>query len=146
MKKYFSIALTVWFASIALALAAAPDKDAIMAKEKEAWQAYKDKKADDFKKFLDKDYRGVYAGGVVDLKQELEGMQKNDMKSFTLSDYTAFSDEPDVIVTTYKVTVQGTSDGKDDSGTYNCGSVWKSENGVWLVIFHTNVKAAAAAK
>ena len=144
MKKYFSLAVTVWFASIALSIAATPDKDAIMAKEKEAWQAYKDKKADDFKKLLDKDYRGVYADGVVDLKQELEGMQKNDMKSFTLSDFTAFSDEADVIVTTYKVTVQGTADGKDDSGTYNCGSVWKSEKGVWLVIFHTNVKAEAA--
>ena len=146
MKKYFSIAVTVWFASIALSIAATPDKDAIMAKEKEAWQAYKDKNADAFKKVVDKDYRGVYAEGVVDLKQELDGMQKAAMKSFTLSDYTAFSDEPDVIVTTYKVTIQGTQDGKDTSGTYNCGTVWKSENGVWMAIFHTNIKSEAAAK
>jgi len=144
MKKYFSIAVTVWFASIALSIAATPDKDAIMAKEKEAWQAYKDKNADAFKKVVDKDYRGVYAEGVVDLKQELDGMQKAAMKSFTLSDYTAFSDEPDVIVTTYKVAIQGTQDGKDTSGTYNCGTVWKAENGVWMAIFHTNIKAEAA--
>jgi hypothetical protein len=49
-----------------------------------------------------------------------------------------------VIVTTYKVAIQGTIDGKDASGTYNCGTVWKSEKGVWLAIFHTNVKAEAA--
>jgi len=143
MKKYFSLAVTVWFAGIALSLAAAPDKDAMMAKEKEAWQAFKDKKADDFKKVVDKDFRGVYAEGVVDLTQELADMQKWDMKSFALSDYTAFSDEPDVMVTTYKCTVQGTVSGKDASGTYNCGTVWKSEKGTWLAIFHTNVKAEA---
>jgi hypothetical protein len=146
MKKYFSIALTVWFASIGLSLAAAPDKDAIMAKEKEAWQAYKDKKADDFKKLVDADFKGVYAEGIMDMKAEMDAMQKWDMKSFALSDYTAFSDEPDVIVTTYKVTLVGTFDGKDAGGTFNCGTVWKSEKGVWMAIFHTNVKAETATK
>src|SRR3954454_15760516 len=141
MKKYFSLGMTVWFATIALSIAATPDKDAIMAKEKEAWQAYKDKNADGFKKLLDKDYRGVYANGIVDLKAELDEMQKSDMKSFTISDYTAFSDEPDVIVTTYKCAIQSSTGGKDTSGTYNCGTVWKMEKGVWLAIFHTNVKA-----
>ena len=146
MKKYFSLAVTVWFASIALSIAATPDKDAMMAKEKEAWQAYKDKNADGFKKLLDKDYRGVYANGIVDLKAEVDGMKTSDMKSFTISDYTAFSDEPDVIVTTYKCAVQGTENGKDSSATYNCGTVWKMENGAWMVIFHTNAKAEGSAK
>jgi hypothetical protein len=144
MKKYLSFAVMVWFASISLSIAATPDKDAIMAKEKEAWQAFKDKKADDFKKVVDQGFRGVYSDGIIDLKQEMEGMKKWDMKSFALSDFTSYSDEPDVIVTTYKVTIQGTIDGKDASGTYNCGTVWKSEKGVWLAIFHTNVKAEAA--
>jgi len=146
MKKCFSLAVTVWFAAIVVSLAAAPDKDAMMAKEKEAWQAFKDKNGDAFKKLVDKDFRGVYAEGVVNLAQELDDMQKWDMKSFALSDYTAFSDEPDVIVTTYKCTVQGTVGGKDASGTYNCGTVWKMEKDVWLAIFHTNVKAESATK
>jgi hypothetical protein len=146
MKKYFSLAVTAFFASVVLSIAATPDKDAIMAKEKEAWQAYKDKNADGFKKLLDKDYRGVYSNGIVDLKAEVDGMQKSDMKSFTISDYTAFSDEPDVIVTTYKCAVQETNNGKEDSATYNCGTVWKMENGTWMVIFHTNAKAEAAEK
>jgi hypothetical protein len=146
MKKYFSLAVTVWFAAIALSIAATPDKDAIMAKEKEAWQAFKDKKTDDFKKLIDEGFRGVYAGAIVNLTEELADMQKWDMKSFALSDFTSYSDEPDVIVTTYKVTVQGTVGGKDASGTYNCGTVWKAEKGVWLALFHTNVKVEAAAK
>lgn len=146
MKKYVSLAVTVWFASITLALAATPDKDAMMAKEKEAWQAFKDKNADAFKKLVDKDFRGVYSEGIVDLKAELDEMQTVDMKSFALSDFTSFSDEPDVIVTTYKCTIQSTVSGKDNSGTYNCGTVWKMENNVWMAIFHTNVKAEAGAK
>ena len=143
MKKYISLAVTVWFASIALAIAAAPDKDAIMAKEKEAWQAFKDKNAEAFKKVVDAGLKAVYAEGIVDLKQELEDMQKWDMKSFTISEFTSYSDEPDVVVTTYKCTVQGTVGGKDASGTYNCGTVWKSEKGVWLALFHTNVAVPA---
>src|SRR5215212_7968972 len=111
MKKYFSLAVTVWFATIALSVAATPDKDAIMAKEKEAWQAFKDKNADGFKKMVDTGFKGIYADGIVDLTQELADMQKWDMKSFALSDFASYSDEPDVIVTTYKVTIQGTVGG-----------------------------------
>ena len=85
---------------------------------------------------------GVYAEGISDMKKEMEDMQKWDMKSFAISDYKAISDEKDVMVTTYTVTIEGTFDGKDASGTYNAGSVWKLENGKWLAIFHTNVKQA----
>ena len=144
MKKYFSLAVTVWFATMALSIAATPDKDAIMARENEAWQAFKDKNADGFKKLVDKDFKGVYAEGFVTLEQELAEMKNADMKSFALSDFTSFSDEKDVIVTTYKCTMQGSNGGKDTSGTYNCGTVWKMENNVWLAVFHTNVKAETA--
>src|SRR6202140_3008246 len=126
MKKYVTCAMTALFATIAVSIAA-PDKDAMMAKETAAWQAFKDKKSDDFKKVVDKDFRGVYAEGISDMQKELSDMQKWDMKSFAISDYTAFSDEKDVIVTTYTVKLEGTYDGKDMTGTYNCGTVWKTE-------------------
>ena len=145
MKKLITYTVTALFATIAFSMAG-PDKDAMEAKEKAAWQSFKDKKADEFKKVVDKDIRCVYADGVANLEKELADMKKWDMKSFELSDYTAFSDEKDVIVTTYKVAVQGTIGGKDASGTFNCGTVWKMENNVWLAIFHTNVKAEAATK
>src|SRR6267143_1035443 len=145
MKKYLAYAVIALIASIGVSIAS-PDKAAIEAKEKAAWQAFKDKKADDFQKVVDKDFKGVYAEGVSDMAKELSDMKKWDMKSFAISDYTAFSDENDVIVTTYTVKIEGTMDGKDASGTYNAGSVWKLENGAWMAIFHTNVKAEAAAK
>jgi hypothetical protein len=146
MKKYITYCVALFFAMTVTGFAAGADKDAIEAKEKAAWQAFKDKKGDDFKKLVDKDFRGVYSEGIVDLKAELDELQKADMKSFAISDFTAFSDEADVIVTTYKCVIQGTSGGHDTSGTYNCGTVWKKEGNDWLAIFHTNAKQEAAEK
>ena len=140
MKKSLSYIVALSLAAVAVSFAA-PDKAAIEAKEKTAWQTFKDKDAAGFQKVVDKDFKGVYAEGVSDMAKELSDMKKWDMKSFAISDYNAFSDEKDVMVTTYVVKIEGTLDGKDASGTYNCGSVWKMENGAWMAIFHTNVKA-----
>jgi hypothetical protein len=145
MKKYVTYAMAAFFATLAVSIAA-PDKAAMEAKEKAAWQAFQDKKADDFKKVVDKDFRGVYAEGISNMQKTLDDMKKWDMKSFTISDFDSFSDEPDVIVTTYTVKIEGTFDGKDHSGIFNSGSVWKTEKGIWMAIFHTNAKQEAAAK
>lgn len=144
MKKYLTYTLAAFFATSLVALAS-PDPAMIEAKENAAWQAFKDKKADDFKKVVDGDFIGVYADGISDMAKEMADMQKWDMKSFAISDFKAHSDEKDVMVTNYKVTIAGTYDGKDASGVYNAGSVWKMENGQWLAIFHTNVLQEGAA-
>ena len=145
MKRFITYSVAVFFAMTVVALAGA-DEDAIQAKEKAAWQAFKDKKGDDFKKVVDKDFRGVYAESIANMETELADMKKWDMKSFAISDYKTFSDEKDVIVSTYVVKLEGTYDGKDASGTFNAGSVWKKEGNDWLAIFHTNVKQEAVAK
>jgi hypothetical protein len=145
MKKYMSSFVIAFFAIAIIALAAPPDKEAIKAKETAAWQAFKDKKADDFKKLLSVDVQAVYSDSIANLQKELDDMQKWDMKSFAISDYTATPVGADTLVTTYKVAIEGSVEGKDMSGTYNAGSVWKREKGAWKAIFHTNVKVEAAA-
>ena len=145
MKRLISYTMMALLATIAVSIAA-PSKDEIMAKEESAWQAFKDKDAAAFQKVVDGDMVGVYADSIAGMKQELADMQKWDMKSFKITDFKSHSDEKDVIVTSYIVTLEGTYDGKDASGTYNAGSVWKMENGKWLAIFHTNVKQEPAAK
>ncbi|PYK37450.1 MAG: hypothetical protein DME49_11595 [Verrucomicrobia bacterium] len=145
MKKYITYAMTALFATIAVSIAA-PDKAAMEAKEKAAWQAFKDKKADDFKKVVAADFLGVYAEGISNMKKEMDDMQKWDMKSFAISDYNIVSAGAGTMMSSYKVTIEGTYDGKDASGTYNAGSVWRMKKGEWQAIFHTNVKQEAAAK
>jgi hypothetical protein len=144
MKKSLSYAVALLLAGVAVSFAG-PDKAAMEAKENAAWQAFKDKKADEFQKLVDKDLRAVYDNGIMKMSDELDSMKKWDMKSFAISNFDMFSDEKDVVVTTYTVKVEGTVDGQDMSGTYNAGSVWKMEGKDWLAIFHTNIKQAAAA-
>ena len=144
MKRCFSYTMIALLATIAASNAAPPDKAAMEAKEKAAWQAFKDKNEAEFKRLVDKDIRCVYDTGLSNIAKELDAMKKWDMKSFAISDYDIFSDEKDVIVSTYTVKVEGTFDGKDMSGTYNAGSVWKREGTNWLAIFHTNIKQAQA--
>jgi hypothetical protein len=145
MRKYISYTILAFFCTIAVSIAAGPTENAMMEKEKAAWQAFKDKKPDDFKKVVSANLLAVYAEGMSDMQKELADMQKWDMKSFSISDYKAKSAGPDTCVATYKVAVEGTFDGKDQTGTYNAASVWKKNKGEWQAIFHTNIKEAPAA-
>ena len=145
MQKQIAYLFTALLATVAISFAETPGTEEMLAKETAAWQAFKDKDAAGFKKVVDHDMVAIYPEGISDMAKELSDMQKWDMKSFKISDYKTHSDEKDVIVSNYVVTIEGTYDGQDVSGTYNAGSVWKIENGKWLAIFHTNVKQAGAA-
>jgi hypothetical protein len=145
MKKYITYAMTAFFATIVVSIAA-PDKAAIEAKEKAAWQAFKDKKSDDFKKLLSPNFVGVYADGIYNMQKEIDSMTKTDMKSFSLSDFNVVITDADTAIVTCKAKVESTSEGKDNSGNYNCGSIWQMKNGQWQAIFHSDMKAEAAAK
>ena len=139
MKKYITYAMTAFFATIAVSIAA-PDKDAMIAKEKAAWQSFKDKKSDEFKKLLHADFMSVYADGIQTQQKEIDSMNTWDLKSFSFSDVNVVFPDADTATITYKVTIEGMSGGKDASGTYNAGSVWRKHKGEWHPIFHTNTK------
>lgn len=145
MKKLLSYTTIALLATLALAKAA-PSNDEMMEKEKAAWQAFKDKDAAGFEKVVDHDMIGVYSDGISDMAKEMADMKKWDMKSFTITDFKSHSDEKDVAVTNYVVTIEGTYDGKDASGTYYAGTVWKMEDGKWLAIFHTNAQKKEASR
>ena len=70
MKKSLTVAVAVLFAGIAVSFAG-PDKAALEKNENAAWQAYKDKKADDFKKLVSADMVAVYADGIMNMPAEL---------------------------------------------------------------------------
>jgi hypothetical protein len=145
MKKYITYTITAFFAMIAVSISAA-DKAAIEAKEKAAWQTFKDKKSDEFKKLLSPNFVGVYSDGIYNLQKQVADMQKWDMKSFSFSGTNVEMTDADTAVISYKVKIEGTNEGKDASGAYHCGSIWQMKNGEWHAIFHTNVKEETAAK
>lgn len=142
MQKLTIYTITVLLGSITLTFAG-PDSATMQAKETEAWQTFKDKNEAGFQKVVDKDIRCVYDAGTMMMADELGAMKTSSTKSFTISDYKIFSDEKDVVVATYTVKIEGTDpNGKDISGTYNAGTVWKDEGGQWMAIFHTHAKQA----
>ena len=145
MKKLITYTVMTLLVTMAISFAAPEDKDAIIAKEKAAWQAFKDKKADDFKKLLSSDLVTVYADGMHSLQQEVDSMSKTELKSFDLSDFNVVFPNKKTAIITYKAKIEATSDGKDVSGTYNVGSVWHTANGQWVGIFHTDMKVAPPA-
>ena len=145
MKKLISYTMMALLATVAVSIAA-PDKDEIMAKEKAAWQAFKDKDADAFKKLISSDLATVNSDGMHNLEQELAMMGKTEMKSFDLSDFNVTFPNPRTAIVTYKATVEATSEGKDASGTYNVGSIWQMAKGKWQGVFHAEAKAESAAK
>jgi hypothetical protein len=146
MMKLITYTTTAFLTTIAISFAAPGDKDAIISKEKAAWQAYKDKKADEFKKLFSPDLVAVYPEGMHNLQQELDAMSKTDMKSFDLSGFNVVFPNQTTAIITYKAKVEATSEGKDISSTYNVGSVWHMAKGQWLAVFYTGMKEQAVAK
>ncbi|MDQ6913364.1 MAG: nuclear transport factor 2 family protein [Verrucomicrobiota bacterium] len=140
MKKLTSYVAVALLATISLAIAS-PDADAITAKEKAAWQAFKDKKADDFQKVVSNDVVAVYSQGMMNMAAEIEAMNKTTMKSFALSDIKVSMPDADTAICSYKAKVESTYDGKDNSGDYNCGSVWRKSGGEWKAVYHSDMKA-----
>src|SRR5207248_10969105 len=94
MKKQFILfCVTLIAAPICFAQASPSKSDksasketAITDLEKSAWEAYKNKQADAFKKLLSKDYCGVYADGIKTLDTEVADMAKTDLRDYSLAD------------------------------------------------------------
>ena len=140
MRKHVVYLAALFFAT-AMPSLAAPDQEAIIAKEKAVWQAFKDKKVDDLRRLLSPDVVAVYADGIVKMQERLGDMSKNDMKAFSLSDFHVVMPGPDTAIIAYKSKMEGTSGEKDVSGDYNCGTVWNLKNGEWRTVFHSDMKA-----
>ena len=119
-----------------------PTKEAaITDSEKAAWEAYKNKQANAFKKYLATDYCGFYAEGLKSMDKEVADMEKTELRDYSLTDMKIAFPSANVAVTTYKATLESSSGGKDTSGTYNVASIWITTGGKWVVIFHTDAKS-----
>jgi hypothetical protein len=150
MKKQFILfcvtliaAAPVCFAQASPAKPAksASNEKAITDLEKSAWESYKNKQTDAFKKLMSQDYCGAYAEALKTLDMEVADMAKTDLRDYSLADMKVVFPNADVAVIRYKTTMQLTFEGKDMSGTYNSASVWVKEGGKWLEVLHTEAKA-----
>lgn len=138
MQKLLSFTLTAFLALTAITFAS--DKDTIIQAEKDIWQIVKDKKANAFGQKLAADFRSVYSDGINTRDKEVALIKKIDVKSFSLGDTDVVMIDKDAALVTYTVTMEGTENGKDESGKYNTASVWKKDGNDWRLVFHSEVK------
>jgi ketosteroid isomerase-like protein len=151
MKKQFTLFCMALIATVPICFGqtkssqsqlAGAKETAVADLEKSAWEAYKNKQGDAFRKLLTKDYCGAYAEGIKNVDGEIADMEKGELRDYSFADTKVVFPSPDTAVMTYKVTMQGASStGQDVSGTYNASSVWVQRDGKWLGVFHTEVKA-----
>lgn len=137
IKRDLALVVGVFISTIAVSMAAVPDNEAIIAKEKAVWQSFKQKDADAVKKLLSPDVVAVYPDGIYNFQQRLDSRSKIDMKSFSLSDFNVSMPAADTVIISYKAKVEG-----KDIADYNCGTVWSLKNGEWRAVFHSDMKAA----
>lgn len=67
MKKYLTYAIATFVATTVVAIASPEVEMMLQSKEKAAWQAFKDKNGDDFKKLVATKMMAVYADGIYNL-------------------------------------------------------------------------------
>ena len=85
------------------------DQTAITDLEKFAWESYKNKQADAFRKLMSKDYYGTYAEDIKNLDREVADMAKTDLRDYSLADMKVVFPSAEVAVITYKATIQQAS-------------------------------------
>jgi uncharacterized protein DUF4440 len=123
------------------------DADMLIAKEKASWDAWKNKDEAAVRKLCATDYREVMADRLGDLNSSLKSMKQAELKSYSMNNPKCVFPDPETAIVTYQVTVSATENGKDISGTYNSGAVWRKMGAEWRLIFYSEAvpeNAAAA--
>lgn len=116
-------------------------EQAVIALEKRAWELYKNKQEEEFRKLLAPGYKVVAASGIRGTDEEISEMKINDIKSYTLSDLKANFPARDTAILTYKAAVDAIYKGKHESNVYNSTGVWVNIGGEWKAAAYTEVKA-----
>jgi hypothetical protein len=117
--------------------AAAPSEAELIAKEKGAWDAFKLKDADAFKKSLAPEYFGVSSTGVSDIAASIAAMKDTELTDFTLSDWKMTTIDKDAVLLTYTAMEKGTYKGKPvPAGPYFEASAYVNRNGEWVNVYY----------
>ena len=121
---------------------AMPSADTLLALDTKAWEAYKNKDGKYFEGFL-ADMPMISGGGEGTMtKAEVVKMiadNKDDVKSFSLSDPHVTPAGADVAVLTYKATVEGTSNGKPIPSPVTASTVFVRTGADWKAAYHHEV-------
>ncbi len=117
--------------------------EAIINKEKESFEALKNKQYDVLDKNLADDFHSVSNGGIVDKNTKIAGYKKNNLSvtDYSFSDTKVTFPTNDTAIIIYKVSGKGSSGGQEFSETWNMSTVYVKRGGKWLAVHHTVAQA-----
>jgi len=121
---------------------AAPSEADLITKEKSAWDAFKRKDVDGFKKMLAPEYLEVIDTGLKDTAAAVASMKDIDITDVTFSDWKMTPIDKDAALLTYKVNVKGKYKGQDvPPGPYYEASAYVNRNGEWVAIYYQETES-----
>ena len=124
--------------------AVAPPSEADMiAKEKAAWDAFKRKDADAFKKMLAPEYVEVHDSGVAEGPKVVDDMKDVELSDVTFADWKMTTIDKDLVLLTYTTTQKGTYKGQAfPEGPYRNAAAWVNRNGEWLAVYFQETRVS----
>jgi len=120
------------------ASAPAPTKDELMALERSAYDAWKNKNAGFWDSFLSANFSGYGQAGRMDKAAAIKQYSGADcdVKSVTITDDQMTQIAPDVAAVSYKVAADATCGGQKLPAEQWAGGFYVRENGQWKGAFH----------
>lgn len=109
----------------------------VTAKEKQIWDALKNKNHEDFAKMLASDFVYVSSDAVADKAGTINGLKEFAPTEVTLSDWKSVVLHDDAVVLTYTVDAKGTAGGQPlPPGLLRASSAWVKRGAEWLAVYH----------
>jgi hypothetical protein len=117
----------------------------VTAKEKEVWDALKNKNHEAFGKMLASDFVYVSSDMVADKAGTVNGLKEFAPTEITLSDWKSVVIDKDAVILTYAVDAKGTSGGQPlPPGALRASSAWVKRGEEWLAVYHQDAPVEAA--
>jgi hypothetical protein len=118
-----------------------PSEAEVISREKSVWESLKSKDYDTFASQLAEDQLEVSEGGVADKGVSVQRVKEVEFSEVNFSDWRVLTVDPDLVVTTYKVSVKAKEKDKELPLTdFRESSAWVNRDGKWKAIFHQGTR------
>jgi hypothetical protein len=125
--------------------AATSANDAIIAQEKQVWDAIKNKDFDGFASMLADDQIYVSDDGSHDKADTIKGVKELALTDVALSDWKVMNLDKEAALVTYTLNIKGTANGKPlPPVPMHASTAWMKRNGKWMALYHQDTEVAPA--
>jgi len=111
-------------------------KQTLIAREKEVFEAFKQRKASTFNEYLSDDFIGVDGAGWTHKSDQADAMTDTELKDYSLDDIKLVKATKNVAILTYKLTQHGTYKGEPMPAKVFATSVWAKNGDKWIAVLH----------